>query len=78
MQQGCPQPHEEVPSALETLLLESASYVYSFLVVLKFVACTRKAVCRDLFWHYSYSVTSPVARSREVQCISLLEPVFIR
>jgi hypothetical protein len=26
MQQGCPQPHEEVPSALETLLLESASY----------------------------------------------------
>jgi hypothetical protein len=27
MQQGCPQPHEEVPSALETLLLESASYL---------------------------------------------------
>jgi hypothetical protein len=27
MQQGCPQPHEEVPSALETLLLESASYI---------------------------------------------------
>jgi hypothetical protein len=29
MQQGCPQPHEEVPSALETLLLESASYIAS-------------------------------------------------
>jgi hypothetical protein len=27
MQQGCPQPHEEVPSALEILLLESASYI---------------------------------------------------
>jgi hypothetical protein len=27
MQQGCPQPHEEVPNALETLLLESASYI---------------------------------------------------
>jgi hypothetical protein len=27
MQQGCPQRHEEVPSALETLLLESASYI---------------------------------------------------
>jgi hypothetical protein len=31
MQQDCPQSHEEVPSALETLLLESASYVESMM-----------------------------------------------
>jgi hypothetical protein len=34
MQQGCPQPHEEVPSALETLLLESTSYIASILMLI--------------------------------------------
>jgi hypothetical protein len=59
MQQGCPQPHEEVPSALETLLLESASYIgcaifstkkisKSCALKLKRILNFRCVVCSDL------------------------------
>jgi hypothetical protein len=40
MQQGCPQPHEEVPSALETLLLESASYLSIYLAAQSAATCS--------------------------------------